>query len=346
MASFQLDRELLREIFGEVNVRRTPQATEVRFSLCVMPQGGREAGWQTGIALDASASMLSCYGRELVLAHPRGVPEWLIDQYRAKGWISLHDEDGCTHAHWTEEAGRDAVARGYLRRSKNIVNPLAQRITASLAGDLDADGRTTIIYWACGDGGACEVFGDFTAEQCRVLNFAGPKAAGFGTRTYLLPALRFFCDRFAEAPRGIFLFITDGRLDDMGGVVAFTRELAAQIESGARKPVKCVLLGFGDEVDERQLRTLDDLNTGTGVDVWDHKLAKRMDSLVEIYSEVACEHQIVAPSATIYDASGQVVADFPEGLPAQVSFRMGVGSDAFELAMAGGGRTRQVLFRR
>ena len=50
----------------------------------------------------------------------------------------------------------------------------------------------------------------------------------------------------------------------------------------------------------------------------DHKIARWMDSLVEIFSEVVCEHQIVAPSATIYDDSGRVVADFPDGLPAQV----------------------------
>ena len=342
-ASVQLPGPLVKEPFGEVNVRRTSQATEVHFSIRVRPEGEHARGWQTGVALDASASMLKYYGRGLIPAGARGVPEWLIDEYRKKGWISVRDEDGAAHAHWTEEAGRDAVGRGYLRRSKNLLNPLAQRLTSYLAEDLDADGGTTILYWGCGDGGAYEVLGDFTAEQCKALDFSGPKVAGFGDRTRLTEALKYFCDRFESAPQGLFIFITDGRIDDMSGVVAFTRQLAERIRAGERQPVKCVLLGFGDDVDVRQLRLLDDLDTGTGVDVWDHKLARDMDSLLEIFSEVVSEQQIVAPSATIYDEFGQLVADFPAGLPAQVRFSMRRDSNRFELVIEGG-RTRQVLF--
>ncbi len=165
-ASVQLPGQLVRGIFGAVNVRRTSQATEVHFSILARPEGEHARGWKTGVALDASASMLKYYGRGLISAGARGVPTWLLDDYRRKGWISVYDEDGTAHTHRTEEAGRDAVARGYLRRSKNLLNPLAQRLTSYLAEGLDADGGTTILYWGCGDGGAYEVLGDFTGEQC------------------------------------------------------------------------------------------------------------------------------------------------------------------------------------
>ena len=112
-----------------------------------------------------------------------------------------------------------------------------------------------------------EVLGGFTAEPCKTLEFFGPKVAGFGDRSRLTEALKYFCDRFESAPQGLFLFITDGRIDDMPGVDAYNRQLAGRIRAGERRPVKCILLGIGDHVDVRQVRLPDDLDTGTGVDI-------------------------------------------------------------------------------
>jgi len=71
------------------------------------------------------------------------------------------------------------------------------------------------------------------------------------------------------------------------------------------------------------------------VDVWDHKIAKEMRGLVEIFAEVVDENQIVAPTAKLYDAFGRVVKQFSDGLPAKVSFRMPATSPWFELEVAG-----------
>jgi hypothetical protein len=90
-------------------------------------------------------------------------------------------------------------------------------------------------------------------------------------------------------------------------------------------------LGFGD-----------DLDIGTGVDVWDHKHARDMNSLLEDLCEVVSEQRIVAPPASIYDEFEQLVADFPAGLPARVRFSMWRDSDMFDLVIEGQ-RTRQVL---
>src|SRR5262249_3722611 len=152
----------------------------------------------------------------------------------------------------------------------------------------------TVIYWACDDGSAYEVVGDFTAEQVRALPFTGPRQHEFGDGTRLLPAVRYFVDRFRDAKRGMYLFLTDGRLDDLGAVKSYTAGLCRDIAAGRRNFVKCVLVGVGDEIDEGQMEELDDLDTGTDVDIWDHKIAKEMRAVVEIFAEVVDENQIIA----------------------------------------------------
>ena len=112
-ASVQLPGQLVRELFGEVNVRRTSQATEVHFSILARPEGGHAGGWQTGVALDASASMLKYYGRGLIPAGPRGVPAWLMDEYRKKGWIT-RPRRGRHRAHPLDRGGRPRRRRARL----------------------------------------------------------------------------------------------------------------------------------------------------------------------------------------------------------------------------------------
>jgi hypothetical protein len=333
---YSLPSQQTAKEFGKVDVRRSGQQVHVRFTVLMEP-GGREAeGWQTGVALDASASMKSWYGREL----QGTVPPHLIEDYERRRWVSTRSEDGRRVRVFQREAYEDAIRRGYLRITDNIVEPLAREFIAYLAGGLDADGGTTVIYWGCEDGAACEVVGDFTEEQCRNLEICGPQDHAFGTESQLAPALRYFVDRFAAAPRGMYVFITDGRFDDLADVKHLTRQLAHDIQAGKRHPIKCVLVGVGDEIDEAQMRELDNLDTGTSVDIWDHKIAREMRALVEIFAEVVSENQIVAATGSIYDAAGNRVKQFTDGVPAMVVFSMPASSPYFELEV-GGRRIRQ-----
>jgi len=168
----------------------------------------------------------------------------------------------------------------------------------------------------------------------------GPQKTTFGAATRLTPAVRYFVDRFHDAERGLYVFLTDGKLDDLDDLKNYTIQLAKQIQSGKRKPVKCVLIGIGDLIDEAQMEELDDLDTGTDVDIWDHKIAKEMRGINEIIVELVDENAIVAPNANIYDASGSIVARFTDGLPARVTFAMPVTSSYFELEV-GSHRIRQ-----
>ncbi len=343
--SHQLPSDVVCPEFGEVNVRKTAEATEVLFTILMEPSGAEAEGWQTGVALDASASMSAAYGKGLLEGPKGATPRPVLMEYAEKKWIGVVNQDGAQRILWTEQAANDAIERGYLRRTENVVEPLARKMTAYLAGSLDADGGTTVIYWACGDGAAYEVIGDVTEEQCATLGVDGPNNVPFGSGTKLTPAVAYFVDRFEDAKRGMYIFITDGRLDDLAEVKRYTRKLAKSIAAGQRNPVKCVLIGVGDEIDEGQMEELDDLDTGTDVDVWDHKIAKEMRAVIEIFAEVVSEHQIVAPTGTIYDDSGNVAVRFTDGLPAKVTFKMSPSSNAFELEV-GGRRIRQTLVSR
>ena len=87
---------------------------------------------------------------------------------------------------------------------------------------------------------------DFTEEQCRKLKLAGPQKTTFGLATKLVPAMKYFVDRFKDAERGIYVFLTDGKLDDLDAVKKYTTQIAQEIQAGKRNQLKCILIGIGD----------------------------------------------------------------------------------------------------
>jgi hypothetical protein len=245
--------------------------------------------------------------------------------------------------------GEDGGAIGFLatlfgmqKQQANEVTPVAQRICAYLARKIDADGGTTCIYWATGAGGSkIEVVGDLTADQAERHIFGPPQE--FGTGTQLLPAVRYFVERFKDAPWGFYVFITDGELHDLDAVKDYSTRLAREVAAGRRKPLKFVLIGVGPDVNENQMEELDDLDTGTEVDLWDHKLAAEMRSLLDIFAEVVDKHARVSDNGRILDPQGRVVKNYSDaGLPAYLDFELPAGSAYFELDVEGK-RIRQPL---
>ncbi|MCI0638907.1 MAG: hypothetical protein L0Y72_23955 [Gemmataceae bacterium] len=217
----------------------------------------------------------------------------------------------------------------------NQVTPVAQRICAYLASKIDADGGTTVIYWATGlRGDQVEVIGDLRAEEAERHNFGPPRE--YGTDTRLVPAVKYFVERFADAPWGFYVFITDGSLNDMGPLKSYTTQLAREIAAGKRNPLKFVLIGVGDAVDEEQMEALDDLYTGTNIDLWDHRIAREMRVLQEIFAEVVDQHARVADNGKILDAQGTLIKDYAGvGLPAFLEFEVPAGSESFVLEVNG-----------
>ncbi len=327
--SHQLPSTKVASAFGEVNVTDSASGRQVRLTILMEPVD--EEGWQTGVALDGSATMKGWYGKAL----SGKVPPEIAEQYLEKGWIVRRVQDGKSLQIYQKQAYDDAIQRGYLKMTENIVQPTAREFITYLAEKLDADGGTTVIYWACGNGAELEEIGDFTADQCKSIVLSGPTAVPFGNGTHLLPALQYFASRFQDAQNGMYVFLTDGRLDDLEDVKQFTHTLAQEIQGGARRPMKCVLVGIGNAVDESQMEELDDLDTGTSVDVWDHKIARDMRDIREIFAEVVSENTIVASTARILDHAGKVAASFSDGLPALVEFTLPPNCPWFDLEVEG-----------
>jgi hypothetical protein len=273
-----------------------PSATKTRVVATILMEPHKE-GAQTGIALDGSGSMSKLYGAG-------GGARVLSPLFAAP-------------------------------KQENQVTPVAQKLCSYLARRIDADGGTTCIYWAVGpSGGEIEIVGDLTADQAERHIFGPPK--DFGTGTQLLPAVRYFVERFREAPWGIYIFVTDGELHDLDAVIDYSKRLARDIHTRRRNPVKFVLIGIGPEVNEAQMEELDDLDTGTPIDLWDHKLAAEMRMLEEIFAEVVDKNARVADHGRILDDKGHVVKDYADvGLPAFLEFEVPASSSYFVLEVNG-----------
>jgi hypothetical protein len=282
--------------FGEVNVYPAGGGRTRVVATILMEP--RKEGSQTGIALDGSGSMHKLYG---------------VD-------------DG---------AGVLSAIFGTRPQLRNEITPVAQKLCAYLARKIDADGGTTCIYWAVGAGGSeIEEVGDLRAEEAERHIFGPPRE--FGTGTQLLPAVRYFVERFRDAPWGFYVFITDGELHDLDAVKEYSTRLAHAVAAGRRNPLKFVLIGIGSEINEAQMEELDDLDTGTEVDLWDHKLAAEMRVLQEIFAEVVDKHARVADRGRILDPQGRVVKDYSDsGVPAFLEFEMPAGAEYFTLEVEG-----------
>jgi len=236
----------------------------------------------------------------------------------------------------------------------NVIEPVARTLASYLA-NFDTDGETTVIYWACGiGGGEIEEQGDLSATNASTHSFIAPKK--FGTGTKLLPAIKYFTEtRFSQAQWSIFVFITDGEIEDLDDVESYSIELAKQIAAQKRNFVKLVLIGIGDAVNEGQMEELDDLDygglktqDGDDIDLWDHKLASEMQKLEEIFAEVVSANMILSPSAQINDDAGNPVvpldrSSYSDGLPALLNFKMPAGAKAFSLTLPGGPTITQPL---
>jgi hypothetical protein len=282
--------------FGEVNVYPAGSGRN-RVVATILMQPHRE-GAQTGIALDGSGSMRKMYGQE-------GGGRVLSPIF------------------------------GGAAKPKNEITPVAQKLCSHLARHIDADGGTTCIYWAVGPNGSqIEVIGDFTADEAERHTFGPPK--DFGTGTQLLPALRYFTERFKDAPWGFYVFVTDGELHDLDDVIAYSKRLAQDIAAKRRNPLKLVLIGIGPDVSEHQMQELDDLDTGTDIDLWDHKLASELRVLEQIFAEVVDKNARVADHGRILDPQGKVLKDFAGvGLPAYLEFEVPAEVKYFTLEVKG-----------
>jgi hypothetical protein len=141
--------------------------------------------------------------------------------------------------------GQVAVSSLFGSKS-NLVQPVARTMADYLA-NFDSDGETSVIYWACGNfGKEIEILGDMDSQTALAADFATPSNMGTGTK--LMPAIKYYTeDRFPKCPWGIYLFVTDGLIEDIDEVKAYTDQLCKQIASSERGFTKLVLIGLGQD---------------------------------------------------------------------------------------------------
>lgn len=335
----QVDESRVHKALGEVNVTRRADCLDIIATILTHPGSSGNEGWQTGVALDSSYSMCSVYGGGHTY-FSRNPTMAEIEGYKSRGMVTLYEQDGKTLCQFTNAAYDDMLTRGILviRQEENKVQEVCRRVIPMLAGSLDADGGTTVIYWALGkDGGELSVLGDMTESEAASADYIGvPSNWGYGTR--LMPAIQFFLDKFSDAPMGFYVFLTDGRLDDFDEVKEFTIQLARDIDAGKRNPVKFVLIGIGNEIDAAQLQELDDLpdEYDLPVDIWDHKIASEMRTVLDIFSEMVDENRIIAPSADLFDDSGKLIHSYTDGLLAKLCFSLPLTAKGFRLVLPNG----------
>jgi len=290
------------EPFGEVNVY-SRQGGSLHIVATVLMEPDIE-GARCGLALDGSASMKKMYGANAPLS----------PIFKAASGIG------------------------------NVVEPVTRAMAAYLAR-FSSSGTVNLVYWACSpDGSGLEEIGEVNEAQAQSLAVPGPRKLSWGRKTKLLPPVRYFVDSvFRTAPWAIAVFITDGIIEDLQEVKQYCFGYAREIAAGRRNFCKLVLIGVGEEVDGKQLQELDDMFEGSGlrspdgedIDLWDHKLASEMRQLHEVFAEVVSEKIIVADHGRILDATGRVVVNYTDGLPARLKFDLPRGSTSFTLELPG-----------
>lgn len=181
-----------------------------------------------------------------------------------------------------------------LRKNKNSVQPVAQSLAGYLA--QNGKGEVALTYWACGDdGGDIEPIGILSTAEVGNHVFGGPQRWGGSTR--LTPVVRYFWEQvFADATGpGVAVIVTDGAWadDDHAELLALTSEMIAAVESGQRPLMKLILIGLRLETNASELPTiqsrftsLDDFNSTSPVDIWDHKWLDEMADISEIFVEM------------------------------------------------------------
>lgn len=142
--------------------------------------------------------------------------------------------------------GGQVAVSALFGAQNNVVQPVARTMAEYLA-NFDSDGETSVIYWACGKfGNEIEVIGDMDSQKAIVTDFPRPKDMGSGTK--LIPAIKYYTEnRFRDAPWGIYLFITDGLIQDIEDVKNYTKILCDEMAAGKRGFTKLVIVGLGNE---------------------------------------------------------------------------------------------------
>lgn len=227
----------------------------------------------------------------------------------------------------------------------NYVQGVARKLGDILC-NVSKTGKVTGFYWAMNPpGDATQIFGEYDPSGWASVNVVGPKKLiEWGAGTKLLPAIRIVCEQVhkdSEWTMGVI--ITDGIIEDEADCIAYCIKLGKGLAAGKTKPIKLVLIGVGEEVDEGQLERFDDMFEETDlkgqVDLWSTGLVASMqdesDILGVLYGELMDENTTIAPSGRVEGGSGCELKSWTDGLPGKFRFTMPKGETSFVIHAGG-----------
>lgn len=203
----------------------------------------------------------------------------------------------------------------------------------------DRHGRLRVAYWACGPVGAdVETIGTLSSVSVDQYRCPGPHQPG--GHALLAPAMRDFIDYFRRqastgARRGCAVFVTAGPVHDATEVKALSARIAGEVGALKYPPVQFILVGVGDQVDEKQL---DEVCRGQyeGLGrLWCHRVARDLPDLAEVVAVLVEETTTVAKGGVVTDDHGRVLKRYEGRLPAVLEFVVSDGCASFTLEVAG-----------
>lgn len=220
--------------------------------------------------------------------------------------------------------------------SPNYVQAVARKIGQILCG-VTKSGYVNGIYWALGhDGAKIEEIGTYDEDGWLSALTPGPKKEKMGKSTKLLPTLKHVVETVGKDSDFTFgVVISDGIIEDEADSVAYCLKVGKEMATGKRKPVKIILFGIGEEIDEDQLERFDDMFEGSGIDydLFSHGLVPSIqdesDIIAILFSELVDEDTPVAPSGKVEDSKGRVLATYKDGLPGKLRFIVPKGESKF-----------------
>lgn len=214
---------------------------------------------------------------------------------------------------------------------------------AKYVAEHDSDHEVQVYLWATGSNGNAVVdLGKFPQdglEHLKISTNADDKGdIQLGGGTYLAPAL----DRMVKeivvdsgASYGLIVVTTDGKLGDMPAVKAWATKKAKAIAAKEHAPFKIVLVGF-DDADPDEMLALDNLDTGTSVDIFNALSVADLDGAMEKLDSETLTSDFTVAEDGFLEANGQTW-NFEGGVPQRIDTRVAPGLSNITLVIKEGG---------
>lgn len=216
--------------------------------------------------------------------------------------------------------------------------------TGAFVAQLDSDHGVQVYLWATGDGHQTVDLGNHPAGELEKLTIkttadsTDKEAIPLGQGTYLRPALQKMVQEVSvdqKAGMAYIVMCTDGNLNDYDDVCRWATEKAKGIAAGTHPKFKVVLVGF-DDANPAQMEGLDNLDTGTDVDIFDAQNAGDLEGAANHLTDEALTSAFTVAEGGYLEANG-VKYPFEGGVPQRIDTKVAGGLSEITLVIIEGG---------